>query len=177
MTTLQWSEELELGLAYMDDTHREFVDLLARAANAEDGELLAVWQTVVDHTQDHFGREDQWMKDSSFPPGDCHATEHESILAVMREGGKRGAAGNLALVRQLARELGVWFAGHAQSMDTALALFLKDVQYDEATGRVGKPYVHPAELGSNAPACGPMSDADMQAAILAGIRAAETSTV
>ena len=31
MPALPWSEALELGLSFMDDTHREFVDLLARA--------------------------------------------------------------------------------------------------------------------------------------------------
>ena len=146
MSAIEWSEELELGLSYMDETHREFVNLLAGTANAPDDQLLAAWQCVVEHTEDHFGREDKWMRDSAFPPGDCHTTEHQAILQVMREGGRRGAAGNLAMVRQLARELGVWFAGHAQSMDNALALFLKEVQYDEATGHVGKPYVHPPEL-------------------------------
>ena len=150
MTTLQWSEDLELGLDFMDDTHREFVDLLAQAANAPDEQLLDVWQTVLAHTEDHFGREDKWMQDSSFPPGGCHATEHASILAVMHEGARRGAAGNFDMVRQLARELGIWFAGHAQSMDAALALFLKDVGYDEQTGAVAKPYVHPQ---TNLPQC------------------------
>jgi hemerythrin-like metal-binding protein len=143
MTTLQWSADLELGLDYMDETHREFVDLLAQAAQAPDARLLLVWQDVIDHTEDHFGREDKWMQDAAFPPGVCHTTEHDSILAVMREGARRGEAGNLGLVRQLAGELGVWFAGHAQSMDTALALFLKEVGYDEATGQVAKPYIHP----------------------------------
>ncbi len=155
MTTLQWSEDLELGLSYMDDTHREFVDLLAQVASAPEAQLLDLWQHVIAHTEDHFGREDKWMQDSAFPPGGCHATEHDAILQVMREGARRGAAGNLVVVRQLARELGVWFAGHAQSMDTALALFLKEVGYDEATGHVARPYVHPVELGDNAPACGP----------------------
>ena len=143
MTTLQWSQDLELGLDFMDATHREFVELLAHAAQAPDEQLLQAWQDVIAHTEDHFGREDKWMQDVAFPPGGCHTTEHDSILAVMREGAKRGTAGNLGLVRQLAGELGVWFAGHAQSMDTALALFLKDVGYNEATGHVAKPYVHP----------------------------------
>lgn len=148
MTTLQWSEDLELGLDYMDETHREFVDLLAQAAQTPDEELLQVWQTVIDHTEDHFGREDKWMQDSAFPPGGCHTTEHASILAVMREGARRGEAGNLDMVRQLARELGIWFAGHAQSMDTALALFLKEVEYDVTSGTVAKPYVHPETTAS-----------------------------
>jgi len=29
MSTLQWSDSLVLGLPFMDDTHQEFVDLLA----------------------------------------------------------------------------------------------------------------------------------------------------
>lgn len=146
MTTLQWSEDLELGLDYMDETHREFVDLLAQAGQAPDADLLPVWQSVIAHTEDHFAREDKWMRDAAFPPGGCHTTEHDSILAVMREGARRGEAGNLDMVRQLARELGIWFAGHAQSMDTALALFLKEVGYDEPTGKVAKPYVHPESV-------------------------------
>ncbi|MEN9539902.1 MAG: hypothetical protein RLZZ126_2137 [Pseudomonadota bacterium] len=160
MTPVQWSEELELGLPYMDETHREFVELLARAVDAPDSELLAVWKNVMAHTADHFDREDQWMRHTAFPPGDCHTNEHQAILAVMAEAARRGTGdvgtpGNLGLVRQLAQELGVWFAGHAQSMDAALALFLKEVQYDETTGLVAKPYVHPVDEPRPVAACSP----------------------
>ena len=41
MPALQWSESLALGLPYMDDTHREFVDLLASAADAPNDAVLA----------------------------------------------------------------------------------------------------------------------------------------
>ena len=129
MTTVQWSEDLALGIEAMDATHQEFVLLLEQAALADDAALLRAWDKVVRHTQEHFGLEDQWMKDSDFSSCECHSGEHSAILAVMQEGGRRGAAGNNELVRQLARELGVWFAGHAQGMDTALAAHLKATQF------------------------------------------------
>jgi hemerythrin-like metal-binding protein len=125
----------------MDETHREFVDLLASAAQAPDEVVLATWQTVVTHTEEHFGREDQWMQATRFAPGGCHATEHDVILKVMREGARRGQAGDLPLVRQMARELGTWFTQHAQGMDAVLAEHLRAVGFDEATGLAHSPDV------------------------------------
>ena len=141
-TSVQWSEDLALGVAEMDATHQEFVLLLEQAALADRDSLLGAWDKVVQHTQEHFGLEDQWMKDSDFSSCECHSGEHNAILAVMQEGGRRGAAGNTDLVRQLARELGVWFAGHAQGMDTALAEHLKATQFLAGPGQVAAPLLN-----------------------------------
>jgi hemerythrin-like metal-binding protein len=146
MTVLEWSDALSLDLPLMDDTHREFVDLLAAAAQADDRDLLAAWAALVEHTQAHFDREDQWMADTRFSSGNCHSTQHKVVLAVMREGGRRGAEGDLALVRQMASELAVWFPQHAQSMDAALALHVRRVGYDPLTGRVTMPDALPADM-------------------------------
>lgn len=139
MSHLVWSDALALDLPEMDDTHREFVDLLAQVEAAPDDTLVANWQTLVTHTEDHFGREDQWMESTRFSSSNCHSMQHNVVLQVMREGTKRGEAGDLPLVRQLAHELGIWFPQHAQSMDAALALHLRNVGYDPATGLVAMP--------------------------------------
>lgn len=141
-SSVQWSEDLALGVAEMDATHQEFVLLLEQAAQADDASLPGAWNQVVQHTQEHFGLEDQWMKDSGFSSCECHSGEHSAILAVMQEGGRRGAAGNTGLLRQLARELGVWFAGHAQGMDTALAEHLKATQFLTGPGKVATPLLN-----------------------------------
>ena len=54
MSALTWSEGLELGLSFMDDTHREFVELLARCEAAGDADLPALWDALIAHTDDHF---------------------------------------------------------------------------------------------------------------------------
>lgn len=139
MNQLEWSDALSLDLPLMDDTHREFVDLLAVVASASDDTLLQHWQVLVDHTDDHFGREDRWMQDTRFSSSNCHTMQHKVVLQVMREGAVRGAAGDLAVVRQMASELAIWFPQHAQSMDAALALHLRRVGYDPESGVVASP--------------------------------------
>ena len=139
MHTLQWSDALSLDLPLMDDTHREFVDLLARAAQAGDAKLLAAWDQLIAHTQDHFDREDRWMTETGFSAMHCHTTQHKVVLQVMREGARRGLGGDLALVRQMVSELALWFPQHAQSMDAALALHVRRVGYDPISGQVTMP--------------------------------------
>lgn len=155
MPALTWTEGLELGLSFMDDTHREFVDLLALCEGSEDAALPALWDALVAHTVDHFGREDEWMKATGFSTGNCHSMQHKVVLQVLREGAVRAAAGDLAPVRQMVQELAVWFPHHAQTMDAALALHLRGVGYDIESGEVLAPDALPAEVisGCGSVAC------------------------
>ena len=143
-TPLQWSASLSLDMPLMDSTHQEFVALLGEVATAPDTALLTRWALLIDHTQEHFDREDQWMAATGFASGNCHATQHSIVLQVMREGGKRGLGGDLAIVRQMASELALWFPQHAQSMDAALALHLRSAGYDPVTGAISQADALPA---------------------------------
>jgi len=143
MPTLQWSDTLALGLPQMDDTHHEFVDLLSQVVSASDEELLKLWRKLIDHSHEHFAREDRWMTDTGFSSTNCHSTQHKVVLEVMREGQKRT---DLAIVRQMADELGIWFPQHAQAMDAALALHLRSVGYDPLTGKVNLPQALPEQV-------------------------------
>lgn len=157
MSTLQWSDALWLDLPAMDDTHREFVDLLAAVEAAPDDQLAAAWRALIDHTEDHFAREDRWMRDTRFASGNCHTTQHLVVLQVMRETEANALAGPAGLIRAMAVELGRWFPQHAQGMDAALALHLRRVGYDVATGQVSLPQALPVEeiRGCASAACSP----------------------
>ena len=146
MANLEWSDALALDLPAMDDTHQEFVELLAKVENAPDAKLLEQWTELIDHTDDHFGREDEWMQSTRFASSNCHSQQHKVVLQVMREGQKQGRDGNLAVVRDMARELALWFPQHAQSMDAALALHLRRIGYDPVTGIVSVPEALPKDI-------------------------------
>lgn len=133
---LQWSDALALDMPAMDQTHQEFVGLLAAVVLADDAQLLPHWSALIAHTQVHFDTEDRWMLATGFAPDSCHPTQHRVILQVMREGEAAGHAGNLTLVRQMAQELGPWFLQHAQNMDFSLALHLRSAGYDPQTDSV-----------------------------------------
>ena len=151
--TLTWSDDLVMNMDKMDQTHREFVDLLAATELAPDDQIIASFKTLIAHTDEHFTGENQWMQDVSFGPGGCHTDEHDMILKVMREALRRGQAdNNLSLVRQLTSELAIWFDNHAKSMDAVLAMYLKEVQYDPSTRIVHKPQQLPE--GVTAGECG-----------------------
>jgi len=136
MIELSWSDALALDLPAMDDTHREFVDLLAAVADAPDDALADAWSDLVDHTTDHFDREDGWMRQTGFASVNCHATQHAVVLSVLRDGLAAGRAGRHEVIRQLAHELALWFPQHAQTMDAALALHLRGAGFDVETGRL-----------------------------------------
>lgn len=138
MTRLRWTDALSLNLPAMDETHRDFVELLAAVADAPDDRLLDAWTALVDHTDEHFTQEDVWMRQTRFSSGNCHSTQHQVVLVVMREGLVQGAAGRLDTIRQMASELADWFPQHAQTMDAALALHLRSVGFDFATQKVAR---------------------------------------
>ena len=144
MPRLEWSDGLSLDLPIMDETHREFVELLGLAQGSTDEALPASWWRLIEHTAEHFGQEDRWMQATRFAASNCHSVQHKVVLEVMHEGMVQAANGDLASLRAMAGELALWFPKHAQSMDAALALHLRRAGYDPVTGVVSCPDALPA---------------------------------
>lgn len=142
MADLAWNSDLELGVARMDTTHREFVDLLAAVADAADADLAQALSNLIEHTVQHFAQENRWMELSGFGPM-CHIGEHQQVLAVMREVHARVVDGDLAIGRKLATELARWFEHHASTMDTILVSHMVEVGFDpeseQATAAASSP--------------------------------------
>ena len=157
-SALLWSDSLALGLDVMDQTHREFIALLEQVDKAAESDLLPAWQRVVDHTQNHFDREDQWMRSTGFSSSNCHTMQHQVVLQVMHEVANRMQQSNdRAMLREMSQQLGEWFLHHAQSMDAALALHLRTTGFDPLTGIVSMPKALPADVihGCGGSACSP----------------------
>ncbi len=129
MSVMEWSESLVLGQGLMDETHREFIELLNRVAAAPDQEMLAVLDEFIRHTEAHFAQEQLWMEQMTYPPLTCHVREHDGVLETAREVRRRVAAGEARFGQVLARAVAEWFSNHAASMDNVLALYMKEVGY------------------------------------------------
>jgi hemerythrin-like metal-binding protein len=130
MPFLEWSDALRLGHATMDDTHREFVELLNGVGEAGEGELLERLDAFIAHTEAHFSQEEAWMEAMEFPPLACHRTEHQGVLEIMREVRNRVAAGESRYGPVLVQAIAEWFPLHAGSMDTVLALFIRETGFN-----------------------------------------------
>ncbi len=119
-----WHDRFLLGHAQMDETHKEFVDLVNALLTVRDAVLPAALAAFAAHAETHFEQENEWMEKYDFPPRDCHIGEHQKVLASVREVQQRLALGDVEIVRKLANALMDWFTAHADYMDSALATWL-----------------------------------------------------
>lgn len=132
MEIIQFTPALALDHAEMDSTHHEFVDLLNRLAAAPDDQVTQVLDAFIAHTEAHFAQEQQWMEATNFPPLHCHAREHEGVLEIAREVRNKVAGGETHYAAVLAKAVAEWFTDHVASMDTILAMYLKQGGTSEA---------------------------------------------
>ena len=130
MPVMEWNETLVLDHGLMDDTHREFIGLLNRLADAPGEETLAVLDEFIAHTEEHFAQEKRWMEQMTYPPLTCHAREHDGVLETAQEVRRRVAAGETRFGPVLARAVAEWFSNHAASMDNVLALYMKETGFE-----------------------------------------------
>lgn len=132
MPAIEWTDGLEVGLAPMDDTHREFVECYNVLASASADTFLDAFDRFIEHTVAHFEQENRWMEAVGFPG--CHRAEHDRVLEVVRDVRTHVENGDVFLGRRLIEELPGWFASHAAGMDTALAQYLGAVDFDFVAG-------------------------------------------
>lgn len=134
MAALTWSDALAVGHARIDDTHREFVALLAEveaALQAPLTELAERLAAFAAHTAAHFAQEEAWMLELGFAPETCHFFQHRQVLEVVTLVQKRLAEqADTESVSLLVRGLVPWFTTHAASLDAPLAeaLALRDAR-------------------------------------------------
>lgn len=127
--------EIVLGFDPMDDVHAQFEQCLVSALDCPDAALLQQLQALIEHLQSHFAAEDAWMRESEFPPAQCHIDEHAAVLRSASEVLPLVAQGQLPLGRAFVRELANWFPAHADHLDSALAAWMSKRRFG------GKPIV------------------------------------
>jgi hemerythrin len=124
MTSLAWTTALELGEQVMDDTHREFVDLVNAMLLADDAQFGDRLQAFREHAERHFGEEDRQMQ-AGYPSSECHVEEHRAVIASVLQVQMRVKDGDIATGRRLAAELARWFSMHTEEMDRGLAMWMQ----------------------------------------------------
>jgi hemerythrin len=132
---LQWHDDLLLGYAPMDDTHREFTEVVSALQRADEAAQPAALARVIEHLRSHFAEEDALMRETQFPPRDCHIDEHAAVIRSADEVAALVAAGDCRAVQGFAQALADWFPGHAVHLDSALAHWMVKRQHG------GKPVV------------------------------------
>lgn len=123
---MPWDEaRYGLGVAEMDATHRDFIELADALLLASDEAFPALFLSLQAHTQQHFEHEGKLMKQCRFPAIGEHNSEHLRVLGELAYFARGVKAGRLGLARAYVKALPDWFATHIVTMDAALAGCLK----------------------------------------------------
>ncbi|MEJ2693683.1 MAG: hemerythrin domain-containing protein [Candidatus Thiodiazotropha sp.] len=119
-----------LHVTAMDETHREFVNLVNRMEATNKSEFASLFERLLKHTQAHFDAEQRMMEDSKFPATGEHRDDHLRVLGELSRFSQRVASGSTMLARAyVCEQLPGWFELHAQTMDSALAAHLKQREH------------------------------------------------
>ena len=125
----------QVALDFVNQDHREealrlnelveAVEAL-RAGRTGPEPVVARFEALFDHTRDHFGREDQVMREHGFPAYPVHHGEHERVLEELAaEGRNFGETCDAERLRlYLTVTVPAWFVNHIQSMDRVTAQFV-----------------------------------------------------
>lgn len=119
--SMHWEANHTLGYEPMDQIHDEFLGLLAQLQGATNEQLSERLRLMDEHLQNHFEKEDTWMKQTEFPPRRCHMDEHAAVLKSIAEVRALLEQGNFQICRSLTDALEEWFAMHTTHLDSALA--------------------------------------------------------
>jgi hemerythrin len=125
----------QVALQFINDDHLQEGRLLNQLADAVKAHrtgkvpveaVLHKLEALLEHTQEHFGREEKAMREAGFPPYPMHKAEHERVIEEMeseeihfRETGDTGR-----LWSYVAEAVPAWFVAHIQSMDAITAQFV-----------------------------------------------------
>lgn len=114
----------ELGYGPMDAVHAELDELLRLAAAPGDKDWRDLLGRIDAHLRQHFELEDTWMRETDFPPRDCHIDEHAAVLASSGEVLALAEQGDTTPGPSFVDALARWFPGHADYLDSALAAWM-----------------------------------------------------
>ena len=119
--SMQWSDEYLLGYSPIDSIHENFVELLGSMQSADDAALPGLMAQFAAHCAEHFETENHWMRETEFPPRECHIDEHAAVLKSVQEVQALLEEGNFYICRDLIMHLADWFPKHTSHLDSALA--------------------------------------------------------
>jgi hemerythrin len=127
---IKWTNALAVGHPRIDAQHQELfkrLDLLLSAMLKGDRtEVGRLFDFLGNYVVEHFGMEEQLMKDSGYPQAAEHVALHrrfvEEYTAMRKSFDQSG--GGAAITIKLQSFVGDWLKHHIAGTDSALAAFL-----------------------------------------------------
>ena len=84
MTDFKWYDFLEIGVDFIDNDHRELLDIIVEIKqaidNGEKDKCVPLFSSLLQHTKEHFSREEEFLLKVKYPNLEKHKNYHEKLL-------------------------------------------------------------------------------------------------
>lgn len=125
MILLEWKPEYSVGIASMDDEHREMIDMIndvyAKLGTSPDpDEIEECLENIYGAISLHFALEERIMREHYYVEYAEHKEDHEDLLDEIRDLMDEFVADQESGAHLLEKRLSDWFARHFASFDARL---------------------------------------------------------
>lgn len=124
--TFEWTPELSVGHAPVDEDHQELFAALSRlhqavASGQDKAAQAALLRKLITRTLDHFHCEEAWMRDRAWAGYEVHKLAHDMLVREIRALEQRFLGNSLGLTPEVFAFLHGWLSNHICTYDRALA--------------------------------------------------------
>lgn len=125
MSLLEWRSEYSVGIASMDDEHRQMIELIndvyGKLGAAPDAAAIEdCLETIFTTISMHFALEERIMRDHGYAEYNDHKDDHEELLDEIRDLMDEFVADTDKGAKILEQRLSAWFGNHFASYDARL---------------------------------------------------------
>jgi len=125
MNLLTWKSEYSVGVASVDDEHREMIGMInsvyAQLGQSTDVyEIEACLEDIFVAISSHFALEERLMREADYDEYEGHKNDHEDLLDEIRDLVDEFVADAVAGGRVLEERLSIWFSRHFATFDARL---------------------------------------------------------
>jgi len=131
MALFEWSDELSVGIASIDEQHKRLVmivnDLHDAMLRREGRQALErTFAELTDYMDEHFAHEESLLDAHDYPDAEAHRTEHEQLAHKVDELRRQFEAGRATITVEVMEFLRDWFRSHIVVSDRRYVRFLLD---------------------------------------------------
>lgn len=130
MSVVQWTTDLAVGNAQIDEDHQNLFSLLERLHHdMSSGQVNQETQSIVDslreYAESHFAREEEFMRKIGYEHYPTHKAEHDRFMSEVCALQSRVARGARTAQLDIDHFLASWLREHVLVRDMALAAAIR----------------------------------------------------
>ena len=130
---MKWLDDYNIGIEEIDSQHKELFKILVQLKQSfsKDEDALKTFKFLVDYTDKHFLKEEEFMQQISYPDYDEHKRIHKDLIDQVAGMLKGIRAGDKFDSSYLVKFLTDWLLTHIGDEDKRIGVYFRESKADE----------------------------------------------